>query len=180
MVRIYWQQLLICTAVDQIANKWLTTYEKYHFALHCSRQTTTNTRLPDKVELARGMKVLVTNNIATDLDITNGARGEIVDIILNPAEPDFLPNPIIQLRTASLIAYLRFGQNVSNTGFHFVSLTIVGSKIVGIGSVGIGIGSVGIGIDSVGTGITGLGIVRLGAGLAGCTCALGAATRIVE
>jgi hypothetical protein len=101
------QQLLICTAVDQIANKWLTTYEKYHFALHCSRQTNTNTRLPDKVELARGMKVLVTNNIGPDLDITNGARGEIVDIILNPAEPDLLPKPIVQLRTASLIAYLQ-------------------------------------------------------------------------
>ncbi|KAI0247637.1 hypothetical protein BJV78DRAFT_1244203 [Lactifluus subvellereus] len=32
-------------------------------------------------EVAKGMKVLVTNNIATDWDITNGARGEIADII---------------------------------------------------------------------------------------------------
>ncbi|PCH40662.1 hypothetical protein WOLCODRAFT_21588 [Wolfiporia cocos MD-104 SS10] len=32
------------------------------------------------------MKVMVTDNIETDLDITNGARGEIVDIILDPRE----------------------------------------------------------------------------------------------
>ena len=30
---------------------------------------------------------MVTNNIETDLDITNGARGEIIDIILHPDEP---------------------------------------------------------------------------------------------
>jgi hypothetical protein len=32
---------------------------------------------------------MVTNNIETDLDITNGAQGEIVDIILHPDEPSF-------------------------------------------------------------------------------------------
>jgi ATP-dependent exoDNAse (exonuclease V) alpha subunit len=31
--------------------------------------------------------VMVTTNIETDLDIANGARGEIVDIILHPDEP---------------------------------------------------------------------------------------------
>ena len=43
--------------------------------------------LPYSIEVAIGMKVLVTNNIETDLDITNGARGEIIDIILQPDEP---------------------------------------------------------------------------------------------
>ena len=32
------------------------------------------------------MKVMVTNNVETDLDITNGARGEIVAISLHPNE----------------------------------------------------------------------------------------------
>ena len=36
--------------------------------------------LPGKVKLAIGMKVLVTDNIRTDLDVTNGACGTIVDI----------------------------------------------------------------------------------------------------
>jgi hypothetical protein len=35
----------------------------------------------------KGIKVMVTNNIETDLDITNGTHGEIIDIILHPNEP---------------------------------------------------------------------------------------------
>ena len=38
------------------------------------------------LEIAIGMPVLVTQNINTELDITNGARGTIVDIILDLAE----------------------------------------------------------------------------------------------
>ncbi|KAG9093514.1 hypothetical protein FS749_014258 [Ceratobasidium sp. UAMH 11750] len=45
--------------------------------------------LPDTVMLAVGMKVMVTLNVETDLDIANGTRGEIVDIVLNPDEPPF-------------------------------------------------------------------------------------------
>ena len=44
------------------------------------------------------MKVLVTNNIATDLDITNGACGEIIDIILHPDEPTLHSGSIVHLR----------------------------------------------------------------------------------
>ncbi|KAI6125249.1 hypothetical protein EV401DRAFT_1938657 [Pisolithus croceorrhizus] len=33
------------------------------------------------------MKVMVTQNVETDLNITNGVRGVIVDIILHPEEP---------------------------------------------------------------------------------------------
>jgi len=43
--------------------------------------------LPETIHLAIGMKVMVTNNLQTDLDITNGARGVIVDIILSHDEP---------------------------------------------------------------------------------------------
>jgi len=40
------------------------------------------------IELAVGIKVMVTNNLETDLDImiTNGARGKFVDIILHPKD----------------------------------------------------------------------------------------------
>lgn len=38
---------------------------------------------------------MVTNNIETDLDITNGAQGEIVDIILHPDEPPLDPEQSI-------------------------------------------------------------------------------------
>ncbi|KAF8440513.1 hypothetical protein L210DRAFT_821242, partial [Boletus edulis BED1] len=39
------------------------------------------------VKLALGMRVLVTRNIDTQEDITNGARGTVVDIVLNADEP---------------------------------------------------------------------------------------------
>ena len=42
---------------------------------------------------------MVTNNIETDLDITNGARGEIIDIILHPDEPYVdAKKPIVRLK----------------------------------------------------------------------------------
>ena len=45
----------------------------------------------DSIEITIGMKILVTNNIETDLDIRNGARGEI-DIIPHPDEPPINTN----------------------------------------------------------------------------------------
>jgi len=44
------------------------------------------------------MKVMVTANIETDLDVTNGARGEIVDIILHPDEPPLGDDSIVTLK----------------------------------------------------------------------------------
>ena len=41
---------------------------------------------------------MVTTNIATDLDITNGARGTIVDVFLNPEEFPLEDSAIISLK----------------------------------------------------------------------------------
>ena len=54
--------------------------------------------LEREVKLAIGMRVMVTDNIETDLDITNGVQGEIVDIILDPDEPPIDDSPLIHLR----------------------------------------------------------------------------------
>ena len=52
--------------------------------------------------MAIGMKVMVTQNIVTtDLDITNGARGTIVNIWLHPEEP-----PISDLQPKIKLKYL--------------------------------------------------------------------------
>jgi len=49
--------------------------------------------------IAFGMKVMVTQNVETDLDIANGARGTIVDIWLDPNEPLLaLQQPLIKLK----------------------------------------------------------------------------------
>ncbi|KIO05471.1 hypothetical protein M404DRAFT_141397, partial [Pisolithus tinctorius Marx 270] len=42
--------------------------------------------LSNKVELAIGMEVMVTFNVATDLDLVNGAQGHVVDIMLDSRE----------------------------------------------------------------------------------------------
>jgi hypothetical protein len=39
--------------------------------------------LSDIVEILVGMKTMVTHNIMTDLELANGAQGEIVDIVLD-------------------------------------------------------------------------------------------------
>lgn len=43
--------------------------------------------LPNKVELAVGMKVMVLMNIDTDSHLVNGSRGIVTDIVLDPREP---------------------------------------------------------------------------------------------
>ena len=45
-----------------------------------------------------GIKVIVTQNMETYLDVTNGARGEIVDIILDLDKPPVWNEPTIKLK----------------------------------------------------------------------------------
>ncbi|KAG8945718.1 hypothetical protein FRC04_000577 [Tulasnella sp. 424] len=47
--------------------------------------------LPEEVELDIGMEAMVTYNVETDLDVANGARGTIVDIVLREDEPSIEP-----------------------------------------------------------------------------------------
>ncbi|KAG2109848.1 uncharacterized protein F5147DRAFT_760444 [Suillus discolor] len=42
------------------------------------------------IEQAVGLKVIVTFNVETDLDVANGARGEVVEIALDERESNFL------------------------------------------------------------------------------------------
>ena len=63
-----------------------------------SRKQRKRKDLPAQIEMAVGMKVLVTNNLETDLNITNGAWGEIVNIILHPDESPTGEGPIVKLK----------------------------------------------------------------------------------
>jgi len=54
--------------------------------------------LPELIHIAIGMNVMVTNNLQTDLDITNGARGVITDVILNPDEPPLDDGSVVTLK----------------------------------------------------------------------------------
>jgi hypothetical protein len=65
------------------------------------------TSLPVCIEFAIRIKVMVTENVEIDLDITNGARGEIVDIRLHAEEPPIGNEPVIRLN--HLPAYILVG-----------------------------------------------------------------------
>jgi hypothetical protein len=93
------QRLLICHADDKIKNRALSLRERYALAQRSSGDGRRKRKdLPETIELAVGMKVMVTSNVATDLDITNGARGIISNIILNPEEPPLQDDSIATLK----------------------------------------------------------------------------------
>ena len=93
------RMLFICPALDEIKGAPLTLKERYTLA---SRYKDTrklhNKDLQETILLAIGMNVMVTNNLQTDLDIMNGARGVITDIILNQDEPPLEGESTVQLK----------------------------------------------------------------------------------
>ena len=81
--------LFICRAYDSVQGRVVTLAEKFSIAKKTNRAKSRSDErggLPNVVELAIGMKVMVTFNIETDLDVANGARGEIVEIKLDERE----------------------------------------------------------------------------------------------
>ena len=86
----------VCTAEDTTSGRKLTWAEGYAVAGRGKNEKRRKRKdLPWKIELAKGMKVLVTNNVETDLDVTNGAWGTIV---LHPDEPPLGDEPIVHLK----------------------------------------------------------------------------------
>jgi hypothetical protein len=80
------QRLLVCHAEDSIKNRPLSLLERYALVQHSAGDGRRKRKdLPETIELASRMKVMVTSNIG--LDITNGARATIVDIVLNQEAP---------------------------------------------------------------------------------------------
>ena len=92
------QRLFICHAEDTIKNQPLSLRERYALAERSTSHGQKHKDLPETIELAIGMKVMVTSNIATDLDITNGARGSVVNIILSAGEPPLGDACVIELK----------------------------------------------------------------------------------
>ena len=92
-------RLFICPALDTIKGAPLTLEERYALvSRHKNTRKRRNRDLPESIYLAIGMKVMVTNNLQTDLDITNGARGVITDIILNHNEPPLEDGSTVHLK----------------------------------------------------------------------------------
>ena len=95
------RMILECEADETIRGQTLTLGER--FAAYARQKNLDSNQqkqeLPLTVQMAIGMKVMVTQNVITDLDITNGACGTIVDIWLHPDEPAITDvQPILKLK----------------------------------------------------------------------------------
>ena len=112
-------QLFICKAEDRVGNRALTLRKRYTLAKSSMKRDSKRYReLPDEIKLACGMKVMVTMNVETDLDVTNGARGEIVDIILiilASDEPTVGDDAIVQLHFMPAYILVRLSCTQSST-----------------------------------------------------------------
>ncbi|KAG8720960.1 hypothetical protein FRC08_016911 [Ceratobasidium sp. 394] len=70
-----------------------------------------NNRLPDEVPLAVGMEVIVTLNMDTELDVTNGMHGTIGATVLDPNEPTFnQAAPAVTLRHLPLYIHVKMSR----------------------------------------------------------------------
>ena len=91
-------QILVCTAEDTLSAKRLSKSARIvqnDINVRSDRRRRTP---PRTINIAIGMKVMVTENVETDLDITNGARGRIVSIVLHPEEPPLGDHPVVHLK----------------------------------------------------------------------------------
>lgn len=89
-------QLFICPCIDTIGGQQLTLEERFMVVMkhkgRCSGNPRERASLSKEIELAVGMEVMVTFNVLTDIDVANGARGEVVEIVLDDKEDCYSPN----------------------------------------------------------------------------------------
>ena len=106
------QQLFIVRAEHQTApNHCLNFVEADTLCCHTYRPQTDSNELPLTLEVAIGMPVLVTHNLRTELDIMNGTRGFITNIILHPAEPPpSQTKPTVELHHLPLFILVKLNQ----------------------------------------------------------------------
>jgi len=77
------QPLLICTAVDFQSKAILSKNVKKRLSQLKDNETAS---LPFRLPLVVGLRVMLRYNLATELGLTNGAEGTIVEVVLDPKE----------------------------------------------------------------------------------------------
>ncbi|THH26935.1 hypothetical protein EUX98_g7252 [Antrodiella citrinella] len=83
------QRMYCIDAEDRMKGMPLNLEEKYALVARARTEHDRSKKdLPESVDIVKGMKVMVTTNLETDLDMANGARGTVFDIILHPQEPE--------------------------------------------------------------------------------------------
>jgi hypothetical protein len=90
-------RIFVCTAEDTLTAK--KTSKDARILPSDGNRTEKQWKTPPRtLQIAVGMKVMVTENLETDLDITNGARGRITGIVLDPDEPPLADGAVVHLQ----------------------------------------------------------------------------------
>ncbi|KAI6097170.1 hypothetical protein F5141DRAFT_1220170 [Pisolithus sp. B1] len=91
-------QLFTCPCIDTIGTCELMKEEQILVATKWKGRQSGNPNmragLSKEIKLAIGMEVMVTFNISMDIDIANGARGEVVEIVMDPREDRYTENDL--------------------------------------------------------------------------------------
>ena len=90
-------RIFVCTAEDTLSAKRRASTAQI-LPNQGENSDRTMKTLPTTLQIAIGMKVMVTENLETNLDIANGARGHITAIVLHQHEPPVLEDSIIHLQ----------------------------------------------------------------------------------
>ena len=72
------------------------------------------------------------DNIEMDLDVTNGAQGEVVDIILHPDQPPISDNDLFPFAAPSCISSCQLLVKLSCTHVSRQQASTMGSKLQGL------------------------------------------------
>ena len=88
------RRLYRCRPYSTIDGERLNVRDEFRLASENARRKTggVTKNLDETLELSVGMKVMMTYNVQTELELANGARGEVVDIVLNANEPPIPSN----------------------------------------------------------------------------------------
>jgi hypothetical protein len=77
--------LYSCDAEDTIGSENQVLYKREQLEVARKPEKEMG-KLPGQLEFAVGMKAMVVMNIATEADLANGSRGEVIDVVLDPCE----------------------------------------------------------------------------------------------
>ena len=107
-------QIFVCTADDALSAK-----RKSVMGQIVPNQGENSERgmktLPVTIQIAVGMKVMVTENVEIDLDIANGARGHITAISLHQDEPPIPQDAVERLRCLPAYILVRLDRTKAST-----------------------------------------------------------------
>jgi hypothetical protein len=92
--------MYICPAEDSAHGAPLSPSQRLIVAQMPLKDTE---HLPTMIRLVKGMRIMITRNLATAVNLSNGSRGRIIDIMLDSREP-----PVTQHAIEEKMAYLHY------------------------------------------------------------------------